>query len=220
MLQFTGEVVGIDPGLGAIFFLTHLFALGINIHTIFLETEPQPDTGHHMTDINDDEDEASETTEIVLSLLRVLLEGTVKEELQWLGQSVEVNKSEDLEAVVFSGLIHEQLWDSGDNIKNEVSGQVVLANVDKVLMSSGLLNEVEQDLNQLDDVDSNLKLVELVLPWELWVDLETSWCGTGDSLFCISTGWYNITNTVSICSVSLGIYALAFVEMRENIQIW
>jgi hypothetical protein len=37
-----------------------------------------------MTDINNDENEASKTTEIILSLLRVLLEGTVKEKLQWL----------------------------------------------------------------------------------------------------------------------------------------
>jgi hypothetical protein len=49
-----------------------------------LETEPQPDTGHHVAYINNDENEASKTTEIVLSLLGVLLEGTVKEELQWL----------------------------------------------------------------------------------------------------------------------------------------
>ena len=55
-----------------------------------------------MTDINDYENEASETTEIVLSLLRVLLEGTVKKGLQWLGQSIEMDKSEDLEAIVFS----------------------------------------------------------------------------------------------------------------------
>jgi len=46
--------------------------------------------------------------------------------------------------------------------------------VDKVLVCSGLFNEVEQDLDQLDDVDSNLKFVELVLPRELWVNLETA----------------------------------------------
>jgi hypothetical protein len=37
-----------------------------------------------MAYIDNDENEASKTTEIVLSLLGVLLEGTVKEELQWL----------------------------------------------------------------------------------------------------------------------------------------
>ena len=49
-----------------------------------METEPQPDTGHHVAHIDNDENEAGKTTEIVLSLLGVLLEGTVKEELQWL----------------------------------------------------------------------------------------------------------------------------------------
>lgn len=111
----------------------------------------------------------------------------MKEELQWLGQSVEMDKSEDLKAVVFSGFIHEKLWDSGDNIKNEVSCQVILADVDKILMSSGFLNEVKQDLNQLDNVDSNLKFVELVLPRKFGVNLETSWCGTRGSFFCIGT---------------------------------
>jgi len=209
VFKFTGEVVGIDPGLRTIIFLTRTIPFCVNSFAIFLETEPQPDTGHHMTDVNDYENEASETTEIVLSLLRVLLEGTVKKELQWLGQSIEMDKSEDLEAVVFSGLIHEEFWDSGDNIKNEVSSQVILANVDKILMSSGLFNEVEQDLNQLDDVDCNLEFVELVLPWELFINLETTHSGTRDGLFFVSTCWYDIFT-----------WALTFVEMRENIQIW
>jgi hypothetical protein len=138
-----------------------------------------------MTDINNNENEAREATEIVLSLLRVLLEGTVKEELQWLSQSVEMDKSEYLEAIVFSGLIHKELWNSGDNIENEVSSQVILANVDEILMCSGLFNEVEQDLDQLDYVDSNLKFVELVLPRELWVHLETAWIVANFSLFFI-----------------------------------
>jgi len=37
-----------------------------------------------MADIDNDENQAGKTTEIVLSLLGVLLEGAVKEELQWL----------------------------------------------------------------------------------------------------------------------------------------
>ena len=61
MLQFTGKVVGIDPGLGAV--------IGVIFRAVIHETEPQPDTGHHMADINNDEDETGETTEIILSLL-------------------------------------------------------------------------------------------------------------------------------------------------------
>jgi len=53
-----------------------------------------------------------------------------------------MDKSENLEAVVFSGLVHEELWHSGDDIEDEVSSQVILANVDKILMCSGLFNEV------------------------------------------------------------------------------
>ena len=127
-----------------------------------------------MTYIDNDENEASKTTEIVLSLLGVLLEGAVKEELQWLSKSVEMDKSENLEAVVLSGLIHEELWHSGDHIEDEVSSQVILANVDKILMCSGLFNEVKQNLDQLNDVDSNLKFVKLILPGKIWVNLETA----------------------------------------------
>jgi hypothetical protein len=120
-----------------------------------------------------------------------------------------MDKSENLEAVVFSGLIHEELGHSGDDIEDEVSSQVILANVDKILMSSGLFNEVEQDLNQLDDVDGNFEFVELVLPWVLVINLETSRSLTSDGLFCVSTLWQYVFR-----------WALTFVEMRENIQIW
>jgi hypothetical protein len=118
-----------------------------------------------------------------------------------------MDKSENLEAVVFSGLIHEELGHSGDDIEDEVSSQVILANVDKILMCSGLFNEVEQDLDQLDDVDSNLKFVKLILPGKLWVNLETANIVTSKSFF-----WSNIWG--------YSIATFTFVEMRENIQIW
>jgi hypothetical protein len=92
-----------------------------------------------------------------------------------------MDKSENFEAVIFSGLIHEELWNGGDDIENEVPSQVILANVDEILMSSGLFDEVEQDLDKLDNVDGNLEFVELVLPWEVaaGVNLETTWSAAG-----------------------------------------
>ena len=159
-----------------------------------------------MTHVDDDKDEAGEATEVVLPLLGVLLEGAVEQKLQGLSQSVEVDKSEDLEAVVFSAFIHEELWYSGDNIKDKVSGQVILANVDEILVGSSLLDEIEQDLDKLNYVDSNFKLVKLVLPRVLGIDLEATWVKASGSLFFSSTERSYVFRST-----------LTFVEMGENI---
>ena len=141
MFEFAVKIISKDPRLSAIFLkLTcgSIFSLAV-----LLETKPQPNTGHHVTYVNDNEDKTGKATQIVLSLLGVLLEGTVKEKLQWLGQSVEVDKSEDLEAVVLSRFIHEQLWNCGDDIENEVSSQVILANVNEIFVCSGLFDKIQ-----------------------------------------------------------------------------
>ena len=135
----------------------------------------------------------------------------MEKNVQWLSQSVEVDKSVDLQSVVFSGFIHEDLWHRCDNIKDEISSQVVLADVVKILVGSGLLHEVKKDLNQLNDVDSDLKFVELVLPSVFRIDGEAADVLASGGLFWGSerTLWHDVLLTAS-----------TFVEMRENDQVW
>lgn len=159
-----------------------------------------------MTNINDDEYESSESTEVVLSLFGVLLKSTVEKELQWLSKSVEVDQSEHLKSIVFSAFVHEELGNCGDHIEDEVSGQVVLADMNEIFVSSGLFNEVEQDLNELNNVDGDLEFVKLVLPWVLGINLETTWVVTSGGLFFSSA-----ERDGSFCR------ALTLIKMRENI---
>lgn len=110
-----------------------------------------------MTDIDDEQDEGAERCEIVLPLLRVLLKEALKHELNRLGESQEMDKSEKFHPVELWALFEDdQLWDSCDNIKDEIAGEVTNGDLLKILVSSGLLNEIQSNLNNLEDINDHL----------------------------------------------------------------
>jgi len=78
--------------------LVGILDTGVHL-TILVLTDEEPDTGHEMTGVDDIQDKSSEGCQIVLALLRILLEGTAQEELQWLCQSINVHKSEAFQNV-------------------------------------------------------------------------------------------------------------------------
>ena len=71
-----------------------------------------------------------------------------------------MNHSECLESIPLLSLAHEQLRNSCNNIKNEIEGQVVVSNSQQFLVSSSLLNEVENDLNEVNDVNGELNVLQ------------------------------------------------------------
>ena len=52
-----------------------------------------------MTRVDNVENESSKSSEIVLSLLGILLKNASQDDVQWLGQSINVDNSEALEPV-------------------------------------------------------------------------------------------------------------------------
>ena len=113
-----------------------------------------------MAGIDNVEDKSREGSEIILSLLRVLLERTSKQKLQWLSKSVNMYHSEGFEPVEFESLGHDELWDSSSYIKPKVAHYVVLGNGFYLFVGSGLLEHVEDDFDQVDDVNDQLDLLQ------------------------------------------------------------
>ena len=106
-----------------------------------------------MAGVDDVEDKSREGSEIILSLLRVLLERTPKQQLQWLSKSINMHHPESFEPVELETLAHDKLWDSSSNIKPKVAHYVVLSNGFYLFVCSGLLEHVEYDFNQVDDIN-------------------------------------------------------------------
>jgi hypothetical protein len=113
-----------------------------------------------VTGVDNIKNKPSKASEIVLSFLRVLLKSTSKQKIQWLRKSINMNHSECLESIPLLSLAHEQLRNSCDNIENEIEGQVVESNRQQFLVSSSLLNEVENDLNKVNDVNGELNVLQ------------------------------------------------------------
>lgn len=97
--------------------------------------------------VNNSEDEGAEAGEIILSLLRVLLEDASKKELEWLHKSHEVDQSEHLQPVVFKRFLeNHQVWNSSYHIEDEVTGQVIHRDGLDLLQGSSSLYKIEDDL--------------------------------------------------------------------------
>jgi hypothetical protein len=75
VLWFVYEVIGINPR----FFALSVF---IRIFAVSLLPKSKPNTGHHVTNIDNVEDESSEASQVILSLLRVFLKDIVEQELE------------------------------------------------------------------------------------------------------------------------------------------
>jgi hypothetical protein len=125
-----------------------------------------------MGDVDDTKDERTEASKIILSLLRVLLEDASQEQLQWLHQSHEVDQSEDLKVVELEALIEEhQLWHSSDHVKQEVAAEIIHGDGLDLLQSSGPLHEIENDLEQVNDINSSLNILQGLLMWRIRVGI-------------------------------------------------
>jgi len=71
------------------------------------KTEVKPEAGHHVTYVDNNENKTSKAAQVILSLLGIFLKSTMKQELEWLSQPVEMDDSESLKIVVLTRLIHE-----------------------------------------------------------------------------------------------------------------
>ena len=111
-----------------------------------------------MTSVYNVENKPSKSSEVILPLFGVLLKSTAEQEIQGLGESVNMDHSERLEEVPFLSLAHEKHWDRSNDVENEVEGYVIVCNLRQFFMSSCLLNEVKNDLDKVDDIYSQLKL--------------------------------------------------------------
>ena len=79
-----------------------------------------------MTQVNDVKDKSSETCQIILSFLGVLLEHTSQEKSEWLRQFSEMDDSEEFQNVVIHPFLEEQFRKGGNNIEDEESCKVVV----------------------------------------------------------------------------------------------
>ena len=133
-----------------------------------------------MTGVDNVENKASKSSEIILPLLGVFLESTAKKKIQWLGKSIHMDHSENFEPVPFLRLTREEPWNSGDDIENKVKAQVVLSNREQFLVCSGLFDEVKHDLHEVDDINSEFKLLQgIIVDLRFWFG---SWISTGNDL--------------------------------------
>ena len=112
-----------------------------------------------MAQVYNVEDETGKTGEIVLSLLGVLLEDAGQEQLEGLSQLGEVDDSEEFQDVKLFSLTHEQFRKSGHHIEDEEPGQVVVTDGGKLLVGSGSLDEVQDDLDEVDDVNGKFDVL-------------------------------------------------------------
>jgi hypothetical protein len=55
--------------------------------------------------------------------------------------------------------VKEQAWDGSDKIKDEVALEIAATDAAKVLVSSAVLNEIQEDLNSLNDIDGQFNFV-------------------------------------------------------------
>ena len=83
-----------------------------------------------MTDVDDVEDECAEAGQVVLPLLRVLLQQYREQQLQWLRDAEEVDDPEafqEVEGEVLAAIDVQQAWYGGHDIEDEVGLDVVVA---------------------------------------------------------------------------------------------
>ena len=74
-----------------------------------------------------------------------------------------MNHSCQLQEVELLGLVHEQFWDGSNNIKDEVARQIIYTNCLKLLVSSRLLDKVEENINKHDDINCHFDFVQILL---------------------------------------------------------
>lgn len=67
-----------------------------------------------------------------------------------------MDDSEEFQNIIVSFLTEEQFRKGSNNIKDEEARKVVVTDSWQLLMSSSPLHEVQNDLNEVDDVDSKL----------------------------------------------------------------
>jgi len=124
-----------------------------------------------MTNVDDEQDKSAERSEIVLPLFRVFLQETLKHELDWLSKSQEMHKSEEFHPVEsWTFLENDQFWDGGYNVEHEIACEVTNGDLLEVLMSSGLLDEIQSNLEDLEDIDDHLNIHHSsIFVWLIWV---------------------------------------------------
>jgi hypothetical protein len=84
----------------------------------------------------------------------------VHEVLKWNCQSEDVDESENFKPVVRPlFIVKEQAWNSSNKIKDKVALKITTADAAKVLVSSAVLNEIQEDLDCLNDIDGKFNFV-------------------------------------------------------------
>jgi hypothetical protein len=78
-----------------------------------------------------------------------------------------VDNSEEFQEEQGEWFISEKARHGGDHVEDEVPEEVVVSNRVEVLVCSGLLDEVEEDFNKVDDVESDLNLVKSLILVEI-----------------------------------------------------
>jgi len=113
-----------------------------------------------MAQVNDIKDKSSETCQIILSFLGVLLEHTSQKEGEWLRQFSEMDDSEEFQNVVIHPFLEEEFRKGGNNIEDEESCKVVVTDSWEFLVSSSPLDEVQNDFYEVDDVDGKFDFLQ------------------------------------------------------------
>tara|TARA_B110000285_G_scaffold232179_1_gene302634 strand:+ start:1095 stop:1325 length:231 start_codon:yes stop_codon:yes gene_type:complete len=71
-----------------------------------------------------------------------------------------MSHSEKLEPIVAHRLTHDEFWNCSCNIKEEVTENVVLSNTFNILMSSGFLEHIQDNLHKVNNVDDQFNFVK------------------------------------------------------------
>jgi hypothetical protein len=83
--------------------------------------------------------------------------------MKWLGDSQDMDHSEELQDVKLDWLTHEKAWEGSNNIEEEVAEEVVVGDEIQSWFGSTSLEEVQDDLNQEHNVESKFNLVQGVI---------------------------------------------------------
>lgn len=140
-----------------------------------------------MGNINNKQNQRCESTQVILSFLRIFGESPVHEVFQRNRQSEDVDESENFKPVVRPlFVVKEQAWNGSNKVKDEVPLQVTATDAAEVFVSSAVLNEIQEDLNSLNDIYRKLDLVKSKL------------CGSFECITSIVIGDVNILENNNI----------------------
>ena len=95
-----------------------------------------------MADVDDIENEGTETGQVILSFLWVFLKAHWEYQLQRLRYPEEMHNLETFQEIYGKVLAIKKWWEGSEDVKNEIGLQVIVSNRFKVFVRSSSFDEI------------------------------------------------------------------------------